>query len=535
MPRRPPSLRFWSAVALAILLPIAWTLFAASFDMLEATRHSSTAHGFRITPRLEYLLWDRGVEAFFGVWFFALGASVGSFLNVVAYRMPIGISLAKSGSRCPRCRTAIRARDNVPVFGWLALDGRCRACELPISPRYPIVETLTGLAFFAFYLGRLVNGNVGPVDNTWPLINVTHVLLDGRWDVVGLFVLHVVGYSLVWASALMLYDGNSPPLRFWLTGIISLLGLVFGLPWLERLLVPELIAGMLIDVHPWPVWADRVSLNPILHSLVTIGLGLLAGALAGSILFAFSRLLPAEPERTIPQQTAPTLAALPIPSESHFALELAAGALDFTDSQAQAEPLTTRDSNSALTSSGEESSTTEEKSTESEERFAEPSAFAEPRAFESVNQADESITEQELPPLALEVSGAETTTNLEQAASLQEPLEESSAAPLSDSQQPFEGSSPDPVVRVLDEYEPIVVPQSGSRWEPWVMLPALIGLTWGWQTLLVVVALSLPLSLFTLPMIRDRASLLRWWGASLSAALVITAPQWNWWIGWLTP
>src|ERR1700759_3894269 len=74
-----------------------------------------------------------------------LGAIVGSFLNVVAYRLPRKESLLHPGSRCPQCETPIKPYDNVPVLGWLWLRGRCRACGASISWRYPLVEALTGL------------------------------------------------------------------------------------------------------------------------------------------------------------------------------------------------------------------------------------------------------------------------------------------------------------------------------------------------------------------------------------------------------
>jgi leader peptidase (prepilin peptidase)/N-methyltransferase len=74
-----------------------------------------------------------------------LGAVIGSFLNVVAYRLPRGESLVRPGSRCPHCETPIKPYDNVPVLGWLWLRGRCRACGAPIAWRYPAVEALTGL------------------------------------------------------------------------------------------------------------------------------------------------------------------------------------------------------------------------------------------------------------------------------------------------------------------------------------------------------------------------------------------------------
>jgi len=76
-----------------------------------------------------------------------LGLPIGSFLNVVAYRVPNGLSVVRPASACPGCGHEIRARDNVPVLSWLVLRGRCRDCAMRISPRYPIVEALTGLAF----------------------------------------------------------------------------------------------------------------------------------------------------------------------------------------------------------------------------------------------------------------------------------------------------------------------------------------------------------------------------------------------------
>lgn len=76
-----------------------------------------------------------------------LGLAVGSFLNVVVWRVPQGMSLTRPPSACPRCQHPIRARDNVPVLSWLLLRGRCRDCGEPISPRYPLVELATGVLF----------------------------------------------------------------------------------------------------------------------------------------------------------------------------------------------------------------------------------------------------------------------------------------------------------------------------------------------------------------------------------------------------
>jgi leader peptidase (prepilin peptidase) / N-methyltransferase len=78
-----------------------------------------------------------------------LGLAVGSFLNVVIYRVPRGESLVSPGSHCPACGTPIKARHNVPVLGWLILRGRCASCDAPISVRYPLVEAGTATLFVA--------------------------------------------------------------------------------------------------------------------------------------------------------------------------------------------------------------------------------------------------------------------------------------------------------------------------------------------------------------------------------------------------
>ncbi|HEY7726481.1 MAG TPA: prepilin peptidase [Anaeromyxobacteraceae bacterium] len=82
----------------------------------------------------------------------ALGASLGSFLNVVVARVPAGLSIVRPGSRCPRCLAPIAWHDNVPVLSWVLLRGRCRACRGPISPRYPLVEAAgAGAALLALW------------------------------------------------------------------------------------------------------------------------------------------------------------------------------------------------------------------------------------------------------------------------------------------------------------------------------------------------------------------------------------------------
>jgi len=83
-----------------------------------------------------------------GLLAYLLGLCVGSFINVVVYRLPRGLSISQpTWSFCPHCRTTLRWQDNLPLIGWVALGGRCRYCRAAISVQYPLIEALTGLAF----------------------------------------------------------------------------------------------------------------------------------------------------------------------------------------------------------------------------------------------------------------------------------------------------------------------------------------------------------------------------------------------------
>ena len=129
---------------------------------------------------------------------FALGAAIGSFLNVVIYRLPAGLSVLHPPSRCPNCQRSLKAYDNVPVLGWLWLRGRCRYCRWPIPVRYPLVEAATGLLFLIVF---------------W--------YLGFSWFTVGYWVL------LSWLLALALIDLDTMTLPNVLTQSGLLLGLGF--------------------------------------------------------------------------------------------------------------------------------------------------------------------------------------------------------------------------------------------------------------------------------------------------------------------
>jgi leader peptidase (prepilin peptidase)/N-methyltransferase len=91
------------------------------------------------------------VDPIFAAAIFLLGLAFGSFLNVCIYRLPLGLSVVKPRSLCPRCQRPIAFFDNIPLLSWLILGGRCRQCKRAISVRYLFIELLTGGVFLACY------------------------------------------------------------------------------------------------------------------------------------------------------------------------------------------------------------------------------------------------------------------------------------------------------------------------------------------------------------------------------------------------
>lgn len=114
---------------------------------------------------------------------FALGACIGSFLNVVVWRLPRGESLVSPPSHCPKCNTPLAWFDNVPIFGWIFLRGRCRYCHETISIRYPLVELFTALLLVFYYLMFFIF-QVGPCPPVPPAVNELGFVLPHHLDIV---------------------------------------------------------------------------------------------------------------------------------------------------------------------------------------------------------------------------------------------------------------------------------------------------------------------------------------------------------------
>jgi len=122
------------------------------------------------------------MDVILGIFFFAVGACVGSFLNVVIYRLPRGESIVFPGSHCPSCGRAIRWYDNIPLVSWIVLKARCRSCKAPISPRYIVVETITAVLVSGLYVCLFVlriRRDAGEFWDSWPMFAAHAILFCG--------------------------------------------------------------------------------------------------------------------------------------------------------------------------------------------------------------------------------------------------------------------------------------------------------------------------------------------------------------------
>lgn len=200
---------------------------------------------------------------------FLFGACVGSFLNVVAHRLPMGKSVVWPPSACPKCGHRLAARDNIPVLGWVLLRGKCRYCGNPIGARYPIVELACGLLFaglyaalFVFDLGPCgpeidaeVNrfGFAPPVTDGWHLARDAHVL-----------AIYLVLAATLLVSSLIDADYFIIPRRLpWIAAVVAVvLHVAFDRPEVRgNLLVGPVAAGAALAA-----WVGVLASNLLLRA-----------------------------------------------------------------------------------------------------------------------------------------------------------------------------------------------------------------------------------------------------------------------------
>ncbi|QDT38923.1 Leader peptidase PppA [Stratiformator vulcanicus] len=219
-------------------------------------------------------------------WVFCLGATIGSFLNVVVYRMPAGLSLNHPPSRCPKCETPIRLRDNIPVLGWLILRGRCRACREPISPRYPLVEASTGLIFLLLATVEVFAGGWNlPFQARYSDQTLVWLMWETPWDLIGTCLFHAWAMTLLFGAALMAVDGHETPAGLWRWGIgVGLIVSLFGehlhpIGFLNPR--PEWVYGISLTLAEFVLGQTPVRLTIELAGVIDAVIGLTVGMVIG--------------------------------------------------------------------------------------------------------------------------------------------------------------------------------------------------------------------------------------------------------------
>jgi hypothetical protein len=253
------------------------------------------------------------------IFFAVLGACIGSFINVLVYRLPAGLSIVRPPSSCPKCGHRLAWYDNVPVLGWLWLKGRCRYCRAPVSAQYPIVEAITALLFagwfYICYMTPLRPAFAGPgMAATWPVffaylvlltVLLASTLIDARHYIIPLELpwTATIAAVILMPAGVLLYPDQV------VTPVAAPMADVFGEPLTARKRLEQVRPAVhrqaaevriAVDLYrPGPI---EVSAAPITSTRASIAaLGALAG-LAIAIGLLWRRILPYSFEQDVPRR-----------------------------------------------------------------------------------------------------------------------------------------------------------------------------------------------------------------------------------------
>ena len=204
-------------------------------------------------------------ESMAALFFFVVGCCVGSFLNVVVYRVPRGIPVTIKSSHCPGCSLDISARDNIPLIGWINLAGKCRNCSFKISPRYPIVELTVGLTFLVLFFVELISGGINlPGRTPNPFAGVLWILFYTEWDLVGLYLFHCILFCTVLSWSMIRRDHQRVPVR----SVAAFLVLFCIAPLIFPHLLPYQATGEMI------VASQRTAIDAAMTSSLGVAAGM---------------------------------------------------------------------------------------------------------------------------------------------------------------------------------------------------------------------------------------------------------------------
>lgn len=223
----------------------------------------------------EYVPWWGNM--LLAIWIWCFGANVGSFMNVVIFRVPAGMSVVYPGSKCPKCLNHIAWYDNIPVLSWLWLRAQCRHCALPISSRYPTIEAIVAAIFLVLAFVQPVSGGM----NLPYLGGRSHRGLDfSLWL---MYSYHVLLLCVLICAAMIRYDQQRTPRRLYVPTL--LVGVVAPAIWS---IIPSLQEQFQYNWLPLrPVAFNAVSgmnLIPLQVSLINSVIGTSVGAMLGLVL-----------------------------------------------------------------------------------------------------------------------------------------------------------------------------------------------------------------------------------------------------------
>jgi leader peptidase (prepilin peptidase) / N-methyltransferase len=220
---------------------------------------------------------------------FWLGAAIGSFLNVVVYRIPAGFSILWPPSRCPKCFHQLGMGENIPILGWLLLRGKCRHCRTPISPRYPLIEAITAVIFVLVYnhYGLSIQTVGYSLLMCW-LLALTLIDLDTMTLpnpitqsglILGLAFQSAAGYidsnhSVIGTREYLIQGILAMVLGIWIYDAIQILGSIM----MGQLAQGGGDAKLMAMIGAWTSWKVVLLAGGLASALALVGFGLVAGS-----------------------------------------------------------------------------------------------------------------------------------------------------------------------------------------------------------------------------------------------------------------
>ncbi|XZE44720.1 prepilin peptidase [Pirellulaceae bacterium SH467] len=209
-------------------------------------------------------------------WFFYLGASIGSFLNVVAGRWPVGKGIVFGGSKCPFCANRLRFIHNTPVIGWLWCKGRCAFCHLPIATRYLWMEVIIGSIFMVLMFRELITGGANlPNWRVESFVGFENTIFSPKWLLITAYLQH----AMLFATLVMLVSSSMGGLRF---------------PWLGWFGFVVIVCSPKLFYLPLEFvrWSDGLSIaRPFPISFLSTGSTLLAGLVIGGAVASLTSVM----------------------------------------------------------------------------------------------------------------------------------------------------------------------------------------------------------------------------------------------------